>query len=167
MRKRHAYVLLFGVPGLFIALILALLVCASASGFLWLYRFGDQPWPATTGLLLTSLLAGTFLILWAASLAGGYLVGKRLETRPGLNRRHLLMSAALTVAPVLLLVLHQWSIGNLGPRPDSLVCRDLCLEKGFPASGMPPQESGDRSCLCFEAGQEVLRLPLDGSTAGR
>jgi len=167
MQKRHVYALLFGVPGLFLALIMTLLVFGAVSGFLWLYLFGDNPWPAASAQLLIILAAGMFLALWTATVVVGYLTGKRLEASPGLNRRHVVVSAALTIAPLLLLVLHQWSVGNLGPRSDSLVCRDLCLEQGYPASGMPPKDTGEKVCICYDSGQEVLRVPLDSSTSGQ
>jgi hypothetical protein len=167
MQKRHVYALLFGIPGLFLALILTLLVFGAVSGFLWLYLFGDNPWPKASEQLLTSLAAAMFLALWTATVVLGYLTGKRLETSPGLNRQHVVASAALTIAPVLLLVLHQWSVGNLGPRTDSLACRDLCLAKGYPASGMPPKDSGERVCICYDSGQEVLRVPMDVSRYGQ
>ena len=102
-----------------------------------------------------------FLALWTATVVLGYLTGKRPETSPGLNRQHVVASAALTIAPVLLLVQHQWSDGNLGQRTDSLACRDLCLAKGYPASGMPPKDSDERVCICYDSGQEVLRVPMD------
>ncbi len=165
MQKRHVYALLFGVPGLFLALIATLLVIGTVSGFMWLYLFGDRPWPAVSGDFLTLLAAATFLLLWTATVIVGYRTGKRLEASPGLNRRHILASAALTVAPLLLLVLHQWSIGNLGKRSDSLVCRDLCLAKGYSASGMPPENTGEKDCICYDSGWEVLRMPLNASVS--
>ena len=97
----------------------------------------------------------------------GYRTGKRLEASLEPNRRHILVSAALTAAPLLLLVLQQWSIGSLGKHSGSLVCRDLCLEKGYPASGMPPKNTGEEVCICYDSVQEVLRIPLNASLSGQ
>ncbi len=86
---------------------------------------------------------------------------------PELNRRHILASAVLTVAPLRLPVLHQRSVGNLGKRSGSLVCRVLCLGKGYPISGMPPKDTGEGVCTCYDSGQEVLRMPLKDSCSGQ
>jgi hypothetical protein len=167
MQKRYLYAILFGVPGLCLSLIMTLLVIGAVSGFLWLYLFGDNPWPTASAKLLSILTAGMLLVLWTVTIVFGYLTGKRLEVSPGRNRWHYVVSAVLTIAPLLLLLLYQWSVGNLGTHSDSLVCRDLCLAKGYPASGMPPKNTGERVCICYDSGHEVLRVPLDGSISGR
>jgi hypothetical protein len=52
MKKRYIYGLLFGIPGFFISLIISAGVFGFAAGILWLYVFGDNPWPAGTSRTL-------------------------------------------------------------------------------------------------------------------
>ena len=67
-----------------------------------------------------------------------------------------------TVLPVALAILHQFSVGNIGPHTDNVVCADFCAGKGYSGSGMPPRDTGVRSCFCLDAhGVEVARVPLD------
>jgi hypothetical protein len=40
-------------------------------------------------------------------------------------------------------------------------CADLCRAKGFIGSGVPPRNSGEHTCSCFDAqGREAVKLPL-------
>lgn len=167
MKKRFLYSLLFGIPGFFVSAIISLVIFGAAIGILWIYVFGDNPWPVSTETLFSILLVLTFLILWAATITIGYFTGKRLEKDPVLNRKHILVSGALTIMFVLLIVLQQLSVGNIGPKSDSVLCSDFCNQKGYVGSGMPPRNSGDRSCSCFdESGNEVLKVPLDSIEPG-
>lgn len=162
MKKRHVYSLLFGIPGFCVSVILSTFVLGSAAGIMWIYVFGDNPWPSWIDSTLAILYAVTFLTLWIASVAIGYATGKKLETSPGLNRKHVHLAIVMTIAPVLLVVLHQWSVGNIGPKSDGKICSDYCRERGYSASGMPSKDSGERSCSCFDsAGNEALKVPFD------
>ena len=59
------------------------------------------------------------------------------------------------------IVLQQLRVGNLGPKSDSMLCSDYCVQQGYAGSGMPPQDSGDRTCSCYESdGDEALNIPL-------
>ena len=75
MKKRYLYALLFGIPGFFLAGIVSLFVFGAVLGFLWLFVFGDNPWPLTPESVLSVLLVLTFLILWIGSIFAGYRVG--------------------------------------------------------------------------------------------
>jgi hypothetical protein len=55
MKKRYLHALLFGIPGVFIVGVIL--------GVLWLFIFGDDPWPLTPETILSILLVLTFLIL--------------------------------------------------------------------------------------------------------
>ena len=46
MKKRYIYALGFGIPGLFAAGPISVILFAGLMGVLWIYVFGDQPWPA-------------------------------------------------------------------------------------------------------------------------
>jgi len=162
MKKRYLYALLFALPGLFIAGLAGIFGFAALTGLLWLYVFGDNPWPAYTEPILITFFILTVLGLWMIFIVLGYFVGKGLEKDPALNRTHILISAGLTLLILLFLVFQQWSVGNLGPKSDSAQCSDFCSLHGYSGSGMPPAISGDRTCSCYDdSGNEVLRFPLD------
>ena len=162
MKKRYLYALLFGLPGLFIAGLAGIFGFAALTGFLWLYVLGDNPWPAYIEPILATLFVLTVLILWLVFIVLGFFIGRRLEKDPALNRVHILISAGITLAFVLFMVFQQWSVGNLGPQSDSVICSDFCSMHGYAGSGMPPAISGDRTCSCYDgSGNEVLQIPLD------
>ena len=162
MKKRYLYSLLFGIPGFFVSGMISLVVFGAVIGILWIYVFGDNPWPFSTDKMLSILPVFLFLILWIASITIGYVIGKKLEKDPLLNWKHILVSGGLTLLFILFIVLQQWSVGNIGPKSDSVLCSDFCSQKGYSGSGMPPENSGDRSCSCFDnSGNEVLTVPLD------
>jgi hypothetical protein len=162
MRKRYLYILLFGIPGLFVAGLISIFVFAAFAGILWLYVFGDNSWPTSSETMISALFVVVFGVLWLGFITLGYLVGKKLETNPVLNRNHILISAGLTLMLILLIVFQQWSVGNLGPKTDSLLCSEFCIQHGYSGSGMPPQNSGDRTCSCYDSsGNEALKVPLD------
>jgi hypothetical protein len=162
MKKRYVYALLFGFPGLFVSGILCLLVFGGLLGFFWLFVFGDNPWPSSIDTILVILLVLTFLISWTGFILLGYVTGRRLEKDPAWNWNHILLSAGLTVLFILFLVFQQWSVGNIGPKSDSLLCSDYCVAQGYAGSGMPPRDSGERTCSCYDSsGNEALKVPLD------
>ena len=162
MKKRYFYALLFGIPGLFVAGITSIVFFGGLVGILWTFVFGDNSWPAAIQIIVSILFLLVSLVLWIGFLIAGYLIGRRLETDPVLNRHHVLISGGLTLLFILLIVLYQWNIGNLGPNSDSMLCNDFCTQHGYPGSGMPPGNSGNRMCSCYDdSGNEVWTIPLD------
>ena len=162
MKKRYLYSLLFGIPGLFVAGILSILIFGALAGVFWTYIFGDNPWPSYAETLLSTVFVLTILTLWILSIVLGYVVGKRLENDRILNRNHVLLSAGLTALFLLVILVQQWSMGNLGPKSDTVLCSEFCARHGYTGSGMPPQNTGDRICSCYDnAGNEALVVPLD------
>jgi len=165
MKKRYIYSMLFGVPGFLVSLIVAFIIFGFVAGFFWLYVYGDEPWPGSAEQILTILFIVCFLALWAISLVIGFVTGKRLEAKAGLNQKHILLSAAATILPMVLIMLHQAS--NTGAKTDSSLCSEYCSKRGYSTSGMPPQDSGDRRCSCFDgAGHEAVKVPLDSVSSG-
>jgi hypothetical protein len=161
MRKRFIYAVLFGLPALPLALIAALAAFAAAYGFAWLFVFGDDPWPATLGAPLILLFACTFVTIWVGAIAAGFVIGKRFEGDRCLPFGHLLTSLAATLVPLLVIVAHQYQVGNLGPQSDSLLCQDYCVASGFSMSGLPPRDTGERRCICYaDNGNEALTAPI-------
>jgi hypothetical protein len=162
MKKRYVYSLLFGIPGLFIAGIVSILVFAAFAGILWLYVFGDDPWPGAAETIISVLFGLFFLVLWLGLIVLGYFTGRRLERDSALNRNHVLISAGLTVIFLLLVLFQQWRVGNIGPGSDSVLCSDFCTQHGYSGSGMSPENSGERTCTCYDdSGAEAFRIPLD------
>lgn len=162
MKKRFLYALLFGVPGILWSLLVAALIFGVMSGLFWLFVFGDSTWPQSAERMLSVAFLLVFVTACAAFMLAGYAYGKKLETQSGFKRKHIVLSLAATVLPVALLILHQFSVGNIGPQPDSVVCADFCLGKGYSGSGMPPKNTGERTCFCLDdRGVEVERIPLD------
>jgi len=168
MQKRYLYAILFGIPGFFVTALLTAVLLGAAAGFLWLFVFGDSPWPETTQTLLPVAALAVFLAIWAGVVIRGYRYGKGREDGRPVERRHLLIAAGATLMPIVIVILHQYRVGNLGPPSDGERCRDYCKEQGYAQSGMPARDSGDRSCICYDKkGREVLKEPLDELPAGR
>jgi len=43
----------------------------------------------------------------------------------------------------------------------------LCTAKGYSGSGMPPRDSGTRTCSCYDAeGREAVKAPLEETSPG-
>lgn len=162
MKKRYLYALLFGVPGFFVAVIATVIIFGAVAGVLWLFIFGDNPWPSFTDPVLTILGIGTFLVFWLGLIWLGYWMGGRLESDLSVNRNHVLLSAGLTLLFILFIVAQQFSVGNLGPKSDSVLCSEYCYQQGYSGSGMPPPDSGERTCSCYDAsGNEAIKIPLE------
>jgi hypothetical protein len=167
MKKRYLYSVLFGIPGFFVSVIISFVVFGSAAGILWIFVFGDNPWPSSIEIILPILFVIVFLTVWTASVTIGFITGKKLEKTPGLNKKHILVSIGVTIAPVLFIVFHQLSVGNIGPKSDGIRCSDFCSQKGYSGSGMPPKDSGERSCSCFDnSGLEIMKVPIDSIDPG-
>lgn len=162
MKKRNTYAVLFGIPGLFVAGIISIVVFSGLTGILWIYVFGDNPWPPYVGQVLSALFIFVVLAVWFVFIALGYFTGRRLESDPVLNRSHVLISAGVTMMFVLLMVFQQWKGGNIGSKSDSALCSNFCIQHGYSGSGMPPDISGARTCSCYDvSGNEALRIPVD------
>jgi len=161
MRKRFIYTLLFLVPGLFISLLVTFTVFGATYGALWLFVFGDSTWPAWTRQVIPVLMLMLFFSLWVICMAAGYVVGKKLEAAPGFEVRHVWFSLAATLLPIGIALLHQLSIGNLGPKPDGQRCGEYCNDLGYQASSTPPRQSGERICSCLgQYGEAEITVPI-------
>ena len=168
MKKRFFYSVLFGVPGFFVSVIISFVVFGSAAGILWIFVFGDNPWPSSIEIILPILFVLVFLTVWIASVTIGFVTGKKLEKSPGLIKKHILVSIGVTIAPIIFIVFHQLSVGNIGPKSDGIRCSDFCSQKGYSGSGIPPKGSGERSCSCFDnSGFEILKVPIDSIDPGK
>jgi len=154
-------VLLFGVPALLASIIAAAVMLAASAGVLWLFVFGDNPWPPVADTLLGTVFVLSGVGLWAALLSVAYAVGRRQEAQATLNTRHLALSIGATVVLVAVIVVRFMGLNIVGTRSDDIVCADFCRAEGFAGSGMPPKDSGDRTCSCYDGQGRVARqVPL-------
>lgn len=162
MKKRYLYALLFGIPGLFGAGITSLLFFGAVIGVLWLFIFGDNPWPVSVEQVFPVVFVIAFVLLWGACIVIGYSLGKTLEKDPTLNKNHVLLSAVLTAIFILFIIFQQWRVENIGPKSETILCSDYCSAQGYSGSGMPPRNSGDQTCSCYDSsGKEALKIPLE------
>lgn len=161
MRKRFIYTILFLVPGLFVSLLATFVVLGAMYGVLWIYVFGDSTWPAWTGQAAPVLMVLVFFSLWLITMVAGYVVGKKLESVSGFDIRHVWLSLAVALLPIGIASLHQWSIGNLGPKSDIQRCSEYCSHLGYQASGTTPGHSGEKSCDCHgQHGEVMITVPI-------
>lgn len=116
MKRRYIYSILFGLPGLVVAFIASVLVFGVVAGMLWLFVFGDNPWPAFVETLLPTFFFATFLAVWLATLVAGYFIGRAREHDPALNKWHVIASLGFTSFSILAIVVYEWGIGNIGIR---------------------------------------------------
>jgi hypothetical protein len=162
MKKRYFYSLLFGIPGFVISVVISFIFFGFLVGVLWIYVFGDNPWPSLIEEILPALFALFFLTLWITTIVIGFVVGKQLEKDPVLNKKHILVSIGVTIIPILFIVLYQVGVGNIGPKSDGERCSDYCSQRGYLGSSMPPEDSGERSCSCLDnSGLEIIKVPID------
>jgi len=161
-------VLVFAVPALVASAIASFLLFGAFAGALWLFALGDKSWPASVGNGLVILFTLVFLGMWVGLLAVSYWAGRRQESYPAWNPMHLALSAGATLLLLLLVVLHQLGVGNLGTPSNGALCSEFCLANGFAGSGLPPANSGARTCSCFDAqGHEARTVPIDSIGARR
>lgn len=130
MKKRYLYLLLFAIPALLAAAIVSSLLLGAVAGALWLFVFGDSQWPAFAESALGALLLVVGVTLWCTGLYAAYIIGKRQEARPGIDRTSLWVSAGATALLVLVIALHQFSVGNFGMRSVGAACADQCRDRG-------------------------------------
>jgi hypothetical protein len=162
VKKRYVYALLFLVPGFFASTLVAAVLFGGVFGVLWLFVFGDSTWPAWAEQVTPVVILVVFFCLWIGATVTGYVVGKRLESAPGLNARHVWMSLGATLLPIIMMSLHQLSIGNLGPKSDAQLCSEYCSDLGFATSSIPPRNSGERTCRCLgQYGEMEVSAPIN------
>jgi hypothetical protein len=166
MKRRYLYVLLFGVPTFLASVIISFLLFGVVAGALWLFVLGDNPWPSSANNMLVAMLILVCMTLWVASMSVAYVAGKKQEAHVAMNTKHVAVSAGATALLVLLVVSHQWSVGNIGTKSDGLLCSEYCRDKGFMGSGMQPRNTGAATCNCFnEQGREVASVPMSDVAA--
>ena len=161
MKRRFVYLLMFAAPTFLLSVVGAAVAAGLAVGVLWLFVFGDSPWPSWTDTAIPAAVLAVAAVLWVGQLAVAFFVGKQQERRPTLNRRHVALALGSTILLLVLIGARVMNVGT-GPASDTGQCADFCTARGFAGSGMPPRNSGDRTCTCYDAqGRPALSMSLD------
>lgn len=145
MKRRYLYMLMFSVPAFLFSAIFTVVLIAATTGVLWIFVFGDNEWPSFVNSAMSALMFVVFGLACLALLSAAHIWGKREETSAVLNKSHVFAAAGSSIGLVLLALLHQLSVGNIGPEHDSIVCSDFCISRNFNGSGTFP----DGTCRCF------------------
>lgn len=119
IKARYSYPLLFLVPSVMLAVLAAVFCATAGAGILWVFVYGDDPWPEAVHGGLMALAGGVFAVGLTTLLALGYAFGKRQEAAGGLRKAHALVAVGLSIGIPLLVLLHQWQIGNLSSKSGS------------------------------------------------
>lgn len=160
------YVLVFAVPALLVSGMGALALFGAAAGALWLFAFGDDPWPRSAQSALGVGFGAAWLLMWAALLLLAFRRGESRDSAAPMPRRDWVAAAGITLLVAAVGMLHQWRVGNLGPPSDSGRCAGYCDSRGYSGSSMPPRNTGVASCSCIDAqGREAITVPLGGIDA--
>ena len=117
MKARFAYPLAFFIPSAMVACLSAFVVGAAAAGILWLFAFGDDPWPAGTDKAVMTLVTLTAVATLVTLLFAGYSFGKKREGLGGLSTQHLLLAFAISVLLPAIALFYEWQVGNIGGDP--------------------------------------------------
>lgn len=96
-----------------LAFLAAFVAAGAGAGILWIFVYGDNPWPAAanTALMAAAVTASALMLVTLVALS--YSFGKQQETRGGVRRSHVLIAIGVSVGLPLLVLLHQWQVGNL------------------------------------------------------
>jgi hypothetical protein len=97
-----------------LAVIAAVLAGAAGAGVLWIFVYGDNPWPASANVVVMALASTVGLAVLAGLLLVAHRVGRSRESGCGLRREHVWVALGLSVGLPLLVLLHPWQVGNLG-----------------------------------------------------
>jgi hypothetical protein len=67
-----------------------------------------------------------------------------------------------TLLLIVIMLLHQFSIGNLGPKSDGQLCNEYCSGLGYDMSSMSPRDLGEQICSCIgRNGEEEKSLSIE------
>jgi hypothetical protein len=81
---------------------------------LWIFVYGDNPWPTSASTLLMVLAVAASVITLLALVFAAYIFGKNREATGGPSARHIVIAATASVLIPALVLLQQWQVGNLG-----------------------------------------------------
>jgi hypothetical protein len=96
------YGLIFGIFSVMIATVISLFVLGALAGFLWLYVYGDNPWPGWTNIVLPIIFLISFGLILVLGIWLGVRCGAKLRKNPNQeliqkNAQKWILIAALTL----------------------------------------------------------------------
>lgn len=103
-----------------LAFVAAFVVAAAAAGVLWIFVYGDGAWPESANTMVMVLAVAASALIFFALVAASYSFGKEREASGGLSRTHVFTALAVSVALPLLVLFHQWQVGNIGGDPGAV-----------------------------------------------
>ena len=112
MKARFSYLIVFLLPSAIVAGIAGITLAGVVAGALWLFVYGDNPWPDSAGVAIMAIATITAVLVLSGLSVASYLYGKRREMVGGLSRRHIVFAVAVTVILPLLFALRQCSVGG-------------------------------------------------------
>jgi hypothetical protein len=162
MKRRYLYALIFCIPAFLLTLIICVGLFAAVFGLLWIFVFGDDTWPQGIDLFLVIPLILVFAGIWITLLTVAYKAGKAHEADLNSSpKKALSMALTATALLIFFIALHQWQVGNIGPKSDSILCSDFCRDKGYSASMTSARNASDANCTCYDAhGKVTIKAPL-------
>lgn len=111
MRLRHGYLLAGVAWALFLAPAVTFAVLGAGLGALWIYVFGDNPWPPATDWVIPLIGLVVFLSVAACCIVFAYGYGRRRETEAGEDPRREWRKVLLwTLAPLALIAVTAMSL---------------------------------------------------------
>ena len=157
MKRRYLYALMYAVPTLLLSAIFMVVVTGAVAGALWLFVYGDDPWPSFVDRYAPMFMLTVLMSVWLTLLSAAFAWGKRQESEASFNMKTIYFSAGSTAALVLVVFLHQQGVGNIGREPDVIVCGDFCTANQFSTSRFPQ----DGTCRCYgPSGSEALNISM-------
>lgn len=112
MRLRHRYLLVGIAWALFLAPVVTYFVLVLFLGVLWLYVFGDNPWPASLHWLALVVAAVVFISTAALSIYLAYRCGREREIEAEVDdpqeRRRVLLAGLTPVALIAITAVFLW-----------------------------------------------------------
>ncbi len=160
MKRRYQYSLLFGIPGCLISVILSVIIFF---GILDIFsnRMSKYHVPSTLSekesLIMPVVI---FVIIWVLLTFAGYLMGTTFEDGSSLNRKHILISAGLTL--ILFIFVLRWGTKNFGYQADGDLCGEFCFRHGYNTGILSPMEEKEKTCYCSDwSTGEKITVPLE------
>jgi hypothetical protein len=102
VRVRALYTLAGASWGLVLGVLTAVAAVSYALGFSWLFLFGDDPWPESSGWFILAVGIAVFIAVFGLFLGIGYRWGRRLEARgagaPEIRRGAWLIAGSIALA---------------------------------------------------------------------
>ena len=112
MKLRHRYLLAGVAWALFLAPVVTYFVLALVLGVLWLYVFGDNPWPASLDWLVLVVASVVFISTAALSIYLAYRYGREREIEAEVDdprqRRRVLLAGLAPVALIAITAVFLW-----------------------------------------------------------